>query len=98
MDVAELRASLDQAEPPGEAASCIRALWFAAKGDWNRAHEIAQAEPGAAGAWVHAHLHRIEGDLHNAGYWYRRAGRPAAAGPLEAEWDAMAAALLAEGR
>jgi len=98
MNVAELRASLDRVEPPAEADPCVQALWFAAKGEWGRAHEIAQAESGPQGAWVHAHLHRIEGDLHNAGYWYRQAGRPVSAEPLEAEWDAMAATLLAEGR
>ncbi len=98
MDVAALRASLARPEPPAGVGPCVRALWYAAKGDWDRAHGIAQAENGPHGAWVHAHLHRIEGDLDNAGYWYRRAGRPVSSEPLEAEWDAMAAALLAEGR
>jgi hypothetical protein len=98
MDAASLRASLDRPEPPSGLMPCVQALWYAAKGDWDRAHEIAQAESGPEGAWVHAHLHRIEGDLGNAGYWYRRAGQPAGSGPLDAEWDAMAEALLAEGR
>ncbi len=98
MDSDDLRASLEASEPPTGLGALVQALWFAAKGDWDRAHEIAQAEQGPDGAWVHAHLHRIEGDLGNAGYWYRRAGRPVSDAPLDAEWDAMAAALLAEGR
>lgn len=97
MDVDDLRASLDRPEPPAECGPCVRALWFAAKGDWDRAHAIAQDETGRDGAWVHAHLHRIEGDLGNAGYWYRRAGRPASDAPLDQEWAEMVAALLAEG-
>ena len=65
-----------------------------AKGDWDRAHQCAQADDGAAGAWVHAYLHRKEGDLANAGYWYREAGRPTARGSLEDEWTAITSALL----
>ena len=56
---------------------------------------LAQARDDADGAWVHAYLHRVEGDLANAGYWYRRAGRPASEQPLREEWAAVAAALLA---
>ena len=56
-------------------------------------HRFAQAEDDAAGAWVHAHLHRVEGDLRNAGHWYRRAGKAPATGPLGQEWDEIAAAL-----
>ncbi|MEZ5670675.1 MAG: hypothetical protein R3F55_25210 [Alphaproteobacteria bacterium] len=97
MDAAELRASTTAAAAPDGLAPCVRALWHAARGEWDRAHEIAQGEDGSDGAWVHAHLHRIEGDLGNAGYWYRRAGKPAATGGLDAEWDAIAAALLAAG-
>ena len=80
-------------EPPDRGAA-IEALWWAARDDWTRAHEAAQADDGAPAAWVHAYLHRVEGDLENAGYWYRRAGKPAATGPLDAEWRAIALALL----
>jgi hypothetical protein len=74
----------------------LQALWWAGKGDWERAHQCAQQQEGdPACDWVHAYLHRVEGDLGNAGYWYRRAGKPAATGPLAAEWDAIAATLLA---
>jgi len=65
-----------------------------AKGDWNKAHNCAQAQEDAIGAWVHAYLHRKEGDMSNAGGWYRRAGKTAAEGALEREWETIAAALL----
>jgi len=72
----------------------LRALWYDARGDWHRAHTIAQDVDDAGGAWVHAYLHRKEGDLGNAGYWYQRAGRDVASDPLDAEWERIAAALL----
>jgi hypothetical protein len=94
MDVATFRQSLASGSPPAGLAAPLAALWQAASGDWNAAHALVQDEAGAEAAWVHAYLHRVEGDLANAGYWYRRAGRPAATGPLDAEWQAIAAALL----
>jgi hypothetical protein len=72
----------------------LLALWWDGRGDWARAHEIAQEVEGRDGAWVHAYLHRKEGDLWNAGYWYRPAGRAPAGGSLEAEWRAMVGELL----
>jgi hypothetical protein len=66
-------------------ASLVAALDRVQSGDWNGAHQAVQDDPSPEAAWVHAHLHRIEGDLENAGYWYRRAGRPQATGDLEAE-------------
>ena len=78
---------------PGISAP-LAALWWVAKGDWTRAHEIVQDEAGVDAAWVHAYLHRVEGDLGNAGYWYRRAGKAVASGPVEAEWDSIVSALL----
>jgi len=69
------------------------ALWWAGKGDWDKAHSIAQDDASADAAWVHAYLHRVEGDLPNAGYWYRRASRPVAAGALDAEWTQIVAVL-----
>ncbi len=80
--------------PPNQLSPALEALWWAAKGDWNRAHGLVQDDPSREAAWVHAYLHRVEGDLGNAGYWYRTAGRPAASGSLEVEWEAIAAALL----
>ncbi len=92
MTVDEFRKS--QTAPPALSAA-LRALWQDAHGDWETAHQCAQADESAECAWVHAYLHRKEGDDGNAGYWYRRAGRTPAAGPAEAEWSAIAAALLA---
>lgn len=71
------------------------ALWHAGRGAWDEAHQAVQDEADETSAWVHAHLHRQEGDLGNAGYWYRRAHRPVATGPIEAEWEAIARELLA---
>ena len=69
------------------------ALWHAAHDDWDRAHEAAQSGTTPSADWVHAHLHRVEGDLENARYWYGRAGKPVATSPLDAEWAAIAEAL-----
>jgi len=95
MDAEDLRRSSGGTEPPAGLSSALQALWWDARGDWARAHECAQAQADTDGCWTHAYLHRVEGDLANAGYWYRRAGRPPATGPLEAEWRAIATALLA---
>ena len=94
MDLDGFKASLAQNAPPADLSRVLQALWHAAKGDWHKAHALAQAQNDAAGAWVHAYLHRVEGDLSNAAYWYRRAGRPQSEARLEAEWDEIAAALL----
>ena len=95
MDLQGFKASLAQPGPPAGTDGALDALWWDASGDWDKAHQCAQAQDDAAGAWVHAYLHRREGDQSNAGYWYRRAGQPAATGPLDTEWQAIAAALLA---
>ena len=83
----------DRADPP--VAPLLRALWLGLRGDWGAAHEIVQAEGGADAAWVHAWLHRVEGDAPNAAYWYRRAGKPVAEGGTDAEGEAIARALAA---
>jgi hypothetical protein len=93
----EFRASLANAAPPPGLTPALRALWADGHGDWDGAHRIAQDIEGPTGAWVHAYLHRKEGDTGNAGYWYRQAGRPAATGALEDEWAAIAAAMLDAG-
>ena len=79
---------------PHSLTPSLRAMWHDANGDWESAHRIVQDDDSREAAWVHAYLHRVEGDLPNAGYWYRTAGKPVAAGALEAEWNAIAAALL----
>lgn len=67
--------TLDGDEPPPFATPVLHAVWHGLRGDWDAAHELAQAQDDPEGAWVHAWLHRIEGDLGNAEYWYQRAGR-----------------------
>ncbi len=94
MDLSAFKRSLDQDAPPADLGPALAALWHAAKGDWDRAHRLAQTQKDAVGAWVHAYLHRVEGDLGNAGYWYRRAEKPQSLAPLKQEWDALAATLL----
>lgn len=94
MTFEEFRASLDAATPPSVLTPALRGLWHQGKGDWDAAHQAAQADDGAEAAWVHAHLHRVEGDESNAGYWYRRAGQPHARVTLDEEWRAIAEALL----
>jgi len=94
MDIAAFRASLESVKPP-EVSPPLRALWHAANADWKRAHEIVQGGEGPDAAWVHAYLHRVEGDLSNADYWYRRAGKPASRAALNDEWAAIVATLLA---
>ena len=81
-------------QPPADLGFALQALWWDAKGDWDKAHECAQVRDDDAGMSVHAYLHRKEGDLSNAGYWYRRCGRPPATVTLEQEWQALAVELL----
>lgn len=94
MDLAAFRASLSAAEPPVDLSQALRALWLDARGDWDGAHDAAQADEGGAGDWVHAYLHRKEGDAGNAAYWYRRARKPVCRDSLEEEWRAIAGELL----
>jgi hypothetical protein len=94
VSTADFKASLAAAAPAPELAPPLAAMWWAAKGDWDAAHKIVQDEDTADAAWVHAYLHRVEGDLGNAGYWYRRAGKPQAKDSLEAKWERIVSALL----
>ena len=84
------------ATPPAGAGPALHALWHDAHGDWASAHEVSQQDEGAAGSWVHAYLHRKEGDLANARYWYTRAGKtpPVKSVSLDAEREAIARELL----
>jgi hypothetical protein len=82
---------------PHGASAPVAALWHAAQGDWAKAHDLVNDLEGETAAWVHAHLHRVEGDLDNAGYWYRRANKPAAKNSTDEEWKEIADALLLEG-
>jgi hypothetical protein len=96
MDLQSFSASLTEAGPPAGLSPALEALWCEAKGDWDQAHRRAQNDGSEDGAWVHAYLHRVEGDSANAAYWYRRAGRPVPKGPQREEWAAIAEALLAK--
>ena len=95
MTLAEFKRSLSKPKPPPRLAPALAALWWAAKDDWARAHDIVMNEGGKDCAWVHAYLHRVEGDLGNARYWYRQAQRPVPAKPLAAEWDTIVETLFA---
>lgn len=97
MTLAQFEATLGAARPPAGLPPMLIALWHDAKGDWTAAHETAQAVDDPDGAWVHAYLHRKEGDAANAAYWYRRAGQPVPSDTLDVEWRRIAAALLAPG-
>ena len=94
MTLQEFRDSLLGDEPPRQLSLALAGLWWDAKGNWNRAHESAQQDEGPAGSWVHAYLHRKEGDSSNARYWYRRADKVPARTSLEQEWLEIAASLL----
>lgn len=86
--------SLNHDAPPS-ASIMIHALWYAARGDWDKAHTLVQDYESGDGAWIHAYLHRVEGDLGNAAYWYRRAGRPVFSGSLDKEWEEIVRELIA---
>ena len=94
MTLEEFRATFADSRPPNVSAA-LRALWHAARHEWDNAHAIAQDIDSKDGAWVHAYLHRKEGDLSNAAYWYRRAHQAVASESLEEEWTRIVTALLA---
>jgi hypothetical protein len=94
MDLEAFRRSLKNSEPPEEISPGLRALWHARRDQWDRAHALIQARDDGESCWIHAHLHRIEGDLPNAAYWYSRAGRGVPKTDLQAEWEDIVASLL----
>ncbi len=99
MSFAEFAASVTgDAQPPANVSGALAALWHDARGDWHRAHTLAQEDRSESGAWVHAYLHRKEGDLSNASYWYEHArrSRPADDVTLEMEWQQIVRELLGD--
>ncbi|MGA2647460.1 MAG: hypothetical protein ABSF15_22375 [Candidatus Sulfotelmatobacter sp.] len=94
MTLDDFRQSLTAAEPPAEVTPALAGLWWDAKGDWKRAHKSAQRDKGPEGSWVHAYLHRKEGEQGNAAYWYGRAGKPVCRESLDAEWLGILKELL----
>jgi hypothetical protein len=94
----EFKRSLAKQGPPGGLSQALTGLWWAGKDDWHKAHEIVMSEEEANCAWVHAYLHRVEGDIDNARYWYRQANREPANGEVAAEWAMIVAVLLSPKR
>jgi hypothetical protein len=94
MTKAQFKDTMKNTLPPAGITSSLAALWYAGKGDWEQAHAIAQDTPTRDGSWVHAYLHRQEGDEWNARYWYNRAGRSMPALTLEQEWEQIVEAMF----
>jgi len=94
MTIEEFKTSLTVSEPPSGLSTLLKALWYDAKGDWGKAHELAQDVTNHEGAWVHAFLHRKEGDVSNASYWYNRANKKMPSQSLDQEWESISKALL----
>lgn len=94
MDIATFESSLAYEHPPEGINNVLAALWMASKGNWEEAHNLVQDDPGLDAAWVHAYLHRLEGDTFNARYWYQRAGKPAVTIDLREEWQNISRTLL----
>lgn len=84
----------DSTAPDPAHGKPLQALWWDAKGDWDQAHEVCQSAGSKEGDWVHAYLHRKEGDLSNAAYWYNRASKPVFEGSLHEEWTALVQTFL----
>jgi hypothetical protein len=94
MEFENFKSSLTNSSVPAGLSNSLRALWYDGKGDWNEAHNIAQEIRTAEGSWIHAYLHRKEGDSGNAAYWYHRANQPVCKTSLQEEWEAIVKALL----
>jgi hypothetical protein len=94
MDLKEFKSTVFSGKMPAGLTEALQAMWHDAAGNWDRAHDIAQDIHSAEGSWIHAYLHRKEGDTGNASYWYHRANQPACKTALEEEWEQIATALL----
>lgn len=90
----EYKNSLSQQSPSNDLSVYLKALWYDAKGDWEKAHTIIQDVPDKTASWIHAYLHRKEGDIWNADYWYNKAGRKRPDISLDGEWEDIVKALL----
>jgi hypothetical protein len=89
MNIADFNASLRQQQPPATLGPFLLALWYDAKGEWGKSHNIIQDLESTDAAWIHAYLHRKEGDDVNAEYWYKRAGRLVPTESLKEEWNSL---------
>ena len=94
MTLSSFKESLSEKEPPQDSSVYLNALWYEAKGDWDKAHKLIQDIDNKNASWIHAYLHRKEGDTANAGYWYSRAVKKKSALSLEMEWEEIVASLM----
>jgi hypothetical protein len=94
MDFSTFKNSLSANEMPSSLSVYLQALWQDANGNWEKAHHLIQDVAGQMAAWIHAYLHRKEGDIGNADYWYQRAGKSRPSVTLDQEWEALVKALL----
>ena len=83
-------------EPPESLGTELQSLWWIKKGNWEQAHDLAQDAGTRNGDWIHAHLHRVEGDLGNASYWYRCAEKPQPKLNLKDEWEEIVRELIGQ--
>ncbi len=97
MDYNSFIATLTDSQPPVSVSAFLQAMWYDAKGNWHKSHDIVQDLPDRAASWIHAYLHRKEGDHGNARYWYSRAGKPYPASSLQEEWENIVSELLEAG-
>ncbi|HWH62721.1 MAG TPA: hypothetical protein VNS50_05585 [Ginsengibacter sp.] len=94
MNLLLFKESLNEKEPPENISDYLKALWYDAKGDWDNAHKLIQDLEDKNAYWIHAYLHRREGDIPNADYWYTRAGKERPSGSLENEWKELVTAFI----
>ena len=94
MDFEQFQQSLKLSSPPSAVSDHLKAMWYDAKGNWDQSHTIIQDKEDADAAWIHAYLHRKEGDTGNADYWYRRSGKKRPPISLEQEWENIVADLI----
>ena len=98
MTLDSFRQTVDSGTAPTNLSAPLMALWYDMRGDWEKAHDFAQRNNDSESAWVHAYLHRKEGDLANAGYWYARAGRTTPEDRLTEEWEYITKTLLEKNK
>jgi len=96
MKIEDFKLSLKNSTPPKNLNPLLLALWYDAKNDWQKAHQTAQDIENKDGSWIHGYLHRKEGDLSNASYWYSRAGREMSSEPHEKEWETILIELISK--
>ncbi|MBL7739022.1 MAG: hypothetical protein JNK14_07375 [Chitinophagaceae bacterium] len=94
MDITQFKQSLSGSKAPEKLSVYMKAMWYDGKGEWEAAHNIIQEKNDDTAAWIHAYLHRKEGDIGNADYWYRRAGRKRPSATLDKEWEDISVELL----